>query len=68
MKCKRCGYRARTIAGLAAHYRKKHPGAMKARMPRSVAPRQRTLKHEMGGAPGGAKAQFAFCPHCGGRL
>jgi len=29
MKCKRCGYRARTIAGLAAHYRKKHPSAMK---------------------------------------
>jgi len=31
MKCKRCGYKARTIASLAAHYRKKHPSVMRKR-------------------------------------
>lgn len=35
MKCSKCGYRASDIAHLAAHYRKKHPGAMKHRSKRS---------------------------------
>jgi len=41
MKCKKCGYKAKDIAHMAAHYRKAHPGTMKkkarkakARMPK----------------------------------
>jgi len=30
MKCSRCGHRANTLKAMAAHCRKKHPGAMKA--------------------------------------
>jgi len=43
MKCKRCGYKARTIAGLAAHYRKKHPGVMKKRSKRGGKTTKRTI-------------------------
>lgn len=34
MKCSRCGKSFKDIKGIAAHYRKSHPGAMKARKPR----------------------------------
>jgi len=29
MKCSICGYRANSIKGMGAHYRKKHPKRMK---------------------------------------
>jgi uncharacterized C2H2 Zn-finger protein len=31
MKCSKCGKSFKDIKGIAAHYRKAHPGAMKAR-------------------------------------
>jgi len=31
MKCKKCGHTSKTIGAMAAHYRKAHPGSMKAR-------------------------------------
>jgi len=34
MKCKKCGKSFRDIKAIGAHYRKAHPGSMKARKPR----------------------------------
>ena len=58
LKCKKCGFRARDIAGLARHYRKKHPQAMK---------RKRTAskpKISRAKAAGG----MSYCPCCGKEL
>ena len=62
MKCKKCGFKARDIAGLAKHYRKAHPGAMKAKGPRRLrAPRATGYEY-------GNPKTYKFCPHCGGAL
>jgi len=65
MKCSKCGHRARTIAAMARHYRKKHPGSMKVRHHKPKARRmskmQRHLRSE--------SWQFGeYCPSCGRRL
>ena len=57
-KCKKCGYRARSIAGLAAHYRKKHPGAMKRKKKRAASVR----------SPRSPSRGFSYCPCCGKEL
>ncbi len=54
MKCKICGYRARTIAGLGAHYRKKHL--------------QRLKRGPAGVQPAGDLEGVHFCPYCGRRI
>jgi len=35
MKCKKCGKSFKDIKAIGAHYRKSHPGAMKAKKPRT---------------------------------
>ena len=35
MKCSKCGKSFKDIKAIGAHYRKAHPGAMKARKPRA---------------------------------
>lgn len=36
MKCSKCGKSFKDIKAIGAHYRKAHPGAMKARKPRRL--------------------------------
>lgn len=36
MKCKKCGKTFKDIKAIGAHYRKSHPGAMKAKKPRKT--------------------------------
>lgn len=45
MKCKICGKRANTIAGMARHYRKKHAGSMKRRKTQSSKKNSGTQTH-----------------------
>lgn len=62
MKCSICGHRANTIKAMGAHYRKKHPGAMKAK----------THRPRLGGGQRTHSALSAeghkFCPYCGEKL
>jgi hypothetical protein len=49
MKCRICGHRSNTIKAMGAHFRKKHPGAMK----RSPNPdRYRPRRYRPGAAQG----------------
>lgn len=57
-KCKKCGFRARDIAGLARHYRKKHPQSMK-RKKKGKSSHSKSFT-----MPGGMK----YCPCCGREL
>lgn len=56
-KCKKCGFRARDIAGLARHYRKKHPQAMKRKRTGSKPKQSKTMS-----------AGMRYCPCCGREL
>ena len=58
MKCKKCGFRARDIAGLARHYRKKHPGSMKRKKAAKASVRS---SHTVA-------AGMSYCPCCGKEL
>lgn len=57
-KCKKCGFRARDIAGLARHYRKKHPGAMKRKKSKASVRSSYTTK----------TSGMNYCPCCGKEL
>jgi len=59
MKCSKCGFRARDIAGLARHYRKKHPGAMK---------RKRTAKASVRSSHVVKTSGMNYFPCCGKEL
>ena len=70
MKCSRCGHKTRTLAAMAAHVRKKHPGAMKRKVRSTF---ERGYKMARGHYPEhyGPEAHGKdkrFCPHCGGFL
>ena len=43
MKCKKCGFRGRSIGAMAKHYRKKHPGAMKSKARRLSTPQNASV-------------------------
>jgi hypothetical protein len=48
MKCKKCGHKSTTIGAMAAHYRKAHPGAMKAKKPKSSATMYKSTEYRRG--------------------
>jgi len=58
MRCKICGYRARTFVGMTKHYRKKHPEAMKRRK------KQIPEAHISASGHG----TLHYCPYCGAEL
>ena len=57
-KCSKCGFRARDIAGLARHYRKKHPQSMR-RKKSSKPKHSKSFKVPQG---------MRYCPCCGREL
>ena len=59
MKCSKCGHRSNSLAAMAKHYRKKHPGAMK---------RKAKTGNPCKTVNPGPRSGGRFCPHCGGFL
>ena len=55
MKCKTCGSRTQTLAGMAAHYRKKHPSKMKRTVKKVKTPTRRAR----------SLAASQYCSKCG---
>ncbi len=62
MKCSKCGKRCNTLAAMAKHYRKKHPGAMKR------GPSSKTATRAVVALQKTPLIKNRFCPHCGGFL
>ena len=56
MKCKKCGKRCNSLKAMSAHYRKKHPGAMKRK--------SKATKAKTRSGPSGLR----YCPTCGREL